>query len=85
MHSRLLALSSGSVNAWPSEGETKGAALPSLENAECYFFDVLAWVNESEIPLFYFEAFDEHWKGPEELERHWGIWDAEGRLKISAP
>ena len=38
-----------------------------------------AWVDESRIPTFWFEAFDENWKGgapPDEVEKHWGLFRA---------
>ncbi len=38
--------------------------------------DFIGWTTESQIPNFFFEAFDENWKGgehPNEVEKHWGL------------
>ncbi len=35
------------------------------------------WVESEGVPIFYFEAFDEKWKGgqhPAEVEKHWGVY-----------
>ena len=41
------------------------------------FYDAFsAWVKKEKIGYFYFEAFDEPWKGgndPDEVEKHWGL------------
>jgi exo-beta-1,3-glucanase (GH17 family) len=39
-----------------------------------------AWIRTDSIPTFFFEAFDENWKGaddPEEVEKHWGLFRAD--------
>lgn len=39
-----------------------------------------AWVRAGRVPTFYFEAFDENWKGgahPNEVEKHWGLYRAD--------
>ena len=70
---------------WPSDGNPNPEAVPSLENAQRYFCDVLAWSIAKNIPLFYFEAFDENWKedGYANVEKHWGLWYADGSPKLS--
>ncbi len=38
------------------------------------------WVRRERIPAFFFEAFDENWKGgnePAEVEKHWGYYRAD--------
>jgi len=38
------------------------------------------------IPTFYFEAFDENWKGgdhPDEVEKHWGVFRADRTPKAA--
>ena len=45
-----------------------------------FFQQVNAWTDQRRIPTFYFEAFDEPWKGsadPREIEKHWGLFDAD--------
>jgi exo-beta-1,3-glucanase (GH17 family) len=43
-----------------------------------------AWAQEQGVPLFWFSAFDEPWKGsdhPDEIEKHWGLYDVDRRPK----
>ncbi len=51
------------------------------ENSQQQFHrDFTAWVTENQIPNFFFEAFDENWKGgehPNEVEKHWGLFNAD--------
>ncbi len=50
------------------------------ENAQSIFFkDYYQWLKENEIASFYFEAFDEKWKGGEDkpdgiAEKNWGLY-----------
>ncbi|MEC7231399.1 MAG: glycosyl hydrolase, partial [Planctomycetota bacterium] len=69
---------------WPTDGAPVGPAEPSLRNMALYLLNVLAWTDEDELPLFWFSAYDEHWKvGPEgDRGARWGLWDAEGDLKV---
>jgi exo-beta-1,3-glucanase (GH17 family) len=46
--------------------------------------DVTAWTTDERVPLFFFEAFDENWKGgshPDEVEKHWGLFRADRKPK----
>lgn len=47
------------------------------EEQQKIFYDALsAWSERERIPCFFFEAFDENWKGgphPDEVEKHWGL------------
>lgn len=39
-----------------------------------------AWARREQIPTFFFEAFDENWKGgaePDDAEKHWGFFRAD--------
>jgi len=39
-----------------------------------------AWLADARLPSFWFEAFDENWKGgpdPHEVEKHWGLYRAD--------
>lgn len=41
-----------------------------------FFESITKWLKQEEIGYFYFEAFDEPWKGgddPGEVEKHWGL------------
>lgn len=46
------------------------------ENQKIYFDELMKWTDAENILTFYFEAFDEPWKGsdhPLEPEKHWGL------------
>ena len=68
---------------WPTEGDNVGLAIADSTNSGKYFYDVINWTREKKIKLFYFEAFDEHWKstfeGPQGA--NWGILDSSGVIK----
>jgi len=51
---------------------------------EVYYEDLMKWTDEEEILTFYFEAFDESWKGsnePLEPEKHWGLFNIDREPK----
>nr|WP_320119288.1 hypothetical protein [uncultured Marinifilum sp.] len=51
---------------------------------EVYYKDLMKWTAEEEILCFYFEAFDEPWKGspePLEPEKHWGLFTVDRKPK----
>jgi exo-beta-1,3-glucanase (GH17 family) len=51
------------------------------EDAQAAFYGNLnAWVDRERVPTFFFEAFDENWKGgdhPDDVEKHWGLFHAD--------
>jgi exo-beta-1,3-glucanase (GH17 family) len=52
------------------------AAAGEAEQAT-FFAAFSAWATEVGLPYFYFEAFDEPWKGgadPRDIEKHWGLY-----------
>jgi exo-beta-1,3-glucanase (GH17 family) len=54
------------------------------ENQKIYFGDLMKWSDKNNIPVFFFEAFDENWKGsahPLEPEKHWGVFKADRKPK----
>lgn len=54
------------------------------ENQKTYFEDLMAWSEKNNILCFFFEAFDENWKGspdPNEPEKHWGLFYADRKPK----
>jgi exo-beta-1,3-glucanase (GH17 family) len=57
------------------------------EDAQKKFYDaVRAWANTHRLTVFFFEAFDENWKGgehPAELEKHWGLFRANRTRKAA--
>ena len=79
-----------SETGWPSDWNVTDKppgwpAVPSCENAARYLAECLAWAGSSDVDVFYFGAFDENWKGPELFEKRWGVWYADGSLKIPEP
>ena len=55
------------------------------EQQQRYYHDLYAWTGEMNITTFFFEAFDEDWKGePNELlgaEKHWGLFSVDRHAK----
>lgn len=50
------------------------------ENQKVYYEDLMNWSAKNNILVFFFEAFDENWKGsshPLEPEKHWGLFKAD--------
>lgn len=51
-----------------------------------YFEKLMSWATEEGIMTFFFEAFDEPWKGspePMEPEKHWGLFKADRSPKLA--
>lgn len=61
----------------PNGDEIQHIKAPAGEAEQTRFHDAFkAWAAERKQPYFYFEAFDEPWKGsdsPLEVEKHWGL------------
>ena len=54
-------------------------------NQKIYFEDLMNWTTKNNILNFFFEAFDEQWKGssdPMEPEKHWGIFKTDRTPKL---
>lgn len=68
---------------WPNQGNDKGNATPSPENAMKYFINTANWSQQYEISLFYFSSFDESWKVHQEgdVGARWGLWNTQEKLK----
>jgi exo-beta-1,3-glucanase (GH17 family) len=69
---------------------TNGVGIPTSfanERAqEQYFNEMSSWSQAQNVPVFFFEAFDEDWKGgpdPLEPEKHWGLFTKDRRPKIA--
>ena len=56
------------------------------ENQNRYYHDLFAWTDQMNITTFFFEAFDEDWKGepnnPLGAEKHWGLFTVERKPKL---
>lgn len=61
----------------------------SVDSQERFLVEINQWIDENRITTFYFEAFDESWKGggelsgPDEVEKHWGIYHEDRTAKQS--
>ena len=62
---------------WPSIASEFGDRA-SEEKQQLYYKELMQWAKEMNITTFWFEAFDEDWKGetanPLGAEKHWGIY-----------
>lgn len=72
----------GWASAVHDEGEQARLILGNAGEVEqqLYYDQVRAWARASSRPVFFFEAFDENWKGgphPMEVEKHWGLFRAD--------
>lgn len=58
----------------------------SEEKQMRYYHDIMDWAKEMNITTFFFEAFDEPWKGdpnnPLGAEKHWGIFNVDRTPKL---
>ena len=56
------------------------------EQQRLYYRQFTDWAKEQEICTFFFEAFDEPWKGgphPNEVEKHWGVFHVNRKPKAA--
>jgi exo-beta-1,3-glucanase (GH17 family) len=61
---------------------------PGVNELETYLTQVQAWADSTRQTVFFFEAFDENWKGgehPAEVEKHWGVFRADRSAKGNFP
>jgi len=55
------------------------------ENQKVYYEDLMQWSEKNKVLTFFFEAFDEPWKGsshPLEPEKHWGLFKTDRSPKL---
>jgi len=53
---------------------------PGEEQQKVFYDRVRSWAATRQFTVFFFEAFDENWKGgahPSEVEKHWGLFNAD--------
>lgn len=71
-HSRLVITEAG----WATSASEFGPRA-SEEKQNRYYHELFAWTDKMNITTFFFEAFDEDWKGgpnnPLGAEKHWGL------------
>lgn len=72
---------------WATQSNGRGIE-PSNVNEQFqqqYFQELMQWSEQHNILTFFFEAFDENWKGsahPLEPEKHWGVYFADRKPKL---
>lgn len=69
-----------------SNGSGINPAHVNEESQKFYFEKLTEWASKENILTFYFEAFDEIWKGsrdPLEPEKHWGLFDINRSSKLA--
>jgi exo-beta-1,3-glucanase (GH17 family) len=67
------------------QGKLMKGALGETEQA-AFYHSASAWVQAERVPTFFFEAFDENWKGspdPADVEKHWGLFHADRTPKLA--
>ena len=83
-HSRMVVTEAG----WATvASEFRSQA--SEANQKRYFDELYAWTARENITTFFFEAFDEDWKGnnndpnPDGAEKHWGLFTIDRKPKLA--
>ncbi len=65
---------------WATTAEEFGDEANEANQAR-YYREMLEWATETNTTVFFFEAFDEPWKGnpdnPLGAEKHWGLWNVD--------
>ena len=79
--SRLVITEAG----WATVASEFGARADETKQQR-YYRDMLRWAKANNVTTFFFEAFDEDWKGdpkdPSGAEKHWGIFDVGRKPKL---
>jgi len=68
---------------WPSAGPSYGSAVPGIENQKKFLSDFDALSRQNNINYFFFEPFDEKWKGEGGVGAYWGIFNSDRTKKSS--
>lgn len=80
-HSRIVISEAGWATVAVEFGERAGE-----EKQKKYLTELTKWASEMNITTFFFEAFDEDWKGnpdnPLGAEKHWGLFTVERKAKL---
>lgn len=69
---------------WASVASEFGDRASEVKQKQ-YFDELMAWAKENNVTTFFFEAFDEDWKGdpnnPMGAEKHWGLFTVDRQAK----
>lgn len=73
---------------WATKSNDKGIDILNVNEGfqKIYFNELMEWADKENILTFYFEAFDENWKGspePWEPEKHWGLYRSDRTPKLA--
>jgi exo-beta-1,3-glucanase (GH17 family) len=79
-NSRLVITEAGWATTASEFGSRAGE-----EKQKRYYHDLFAWTDQMNVTTFFFEAFDEDWKGapdsPLGAEKHWGLFTVDRKPK----
>lgn len=73
---------------WATQSNGRGIP-PHHVNEEAqatYFRQLMKWAAQEQVLVYWFEAFDENWKGsahPQEPEKHWGLYYTNRKPKLA--
>ncbi|EEB07111.1 glucan 1,3-beta-glucosidase Bgl2 [Schizosaccharomyces japonicus yFS275] len=68
---------------WPTGGPSYGSAVASTDVAAKFYKEALCGIRSWGVDIFYFEAFDEPWKGTDSgVEPYFGAMDSNRNLKF---
>jgi exo-beta-1,3-glucanase (GH17 family) len=73
------------ANKYPDNGRGINPNHVNEDFQKIYFENLMKWTEEENILTFFFEAFDEEWKGspePLEPEKHWGLFKIDRTPKL---
>ncbi|MEI6849800.1 MAG: glycosyl hydrolase family 17 protein [archaeon] len=68
---------------WPSQGPANYAAVPSIANQKRFLDEFETRARQNGIDYFFFEAFDESWKGEGGVGAYWGLFDKNRNKKLA--
>ena len=78
---------------WATQVHDEGEQAKLIQRQEAneeaqriYYRQFTDWARENKVCTFFFEAFDEPWKGgphPDEVEKHWGLFRADRQPKAA--
>lgn len=80
---QVVITEAGWTTASNGQGIETWNASPELQ--AIYYYQLLEWADEEKIVTFFFEAFDEPWKGSDhelEPEKHWGLFYVDRSPKL---
>jgi exo-beta-1,3-glucanase (GH17 family) len=71
---------------WATVAKEFGARADEVKQKQ-YYHDLFAWAGKMSITTFFFESFDEDWKGdagdPLGAEKHWGLFTVDRKAKLA--